>query len=562
MPPGPGPRGRRRGLGQDPGAHAPARLPRRRARRVAVRDPRDHVHQQGRGRDARAGRRAGRPGRAAHVGVDVPRRVLADPAPRGVAARLPVELHDLRPGRRAAPHRLDPPRPQPRPEAVPGPPAPRADQRAEERARAAGRVRGRWPSARPSAGSPRSTPSTSAGCRRRRRSTSTTCSCSRCACSASTPKRSSATASASGTCSSTSSRTRTPRSGSSCACSPRSTAASWSWVTSINASSPAPRSRWRDRVDEADRARRRRRRSAVVLRQRRLPAGAGAARAPSRERSPGVSISLASGRQLVSTPEHMHFAGYVIGRTPQLHMTYLMWKQGVGFRVGTSRTYTKGQAKAAFGPALRCNGEGGDAVWVIGTHATDAEARLHEATLAARYGLPTLPFKARPSGAVHRSLVGDQALIDRLFASLDTEKAGTRSCRRGSELRLSASRRARAHECRVGYAAAAAVRGPLRRSAGRQPVPPHLAVRLRRRRASGARADRAERAAGAPRLARMAVRDRQRRHGARSPRRSSASSGVARRAGALQRPPRRERRRARRRTRCRSCRRRRSVRAW
>ena len=49
----------------------------------------------------------------------------------------------------------------------------------------------------------------------------------------------------------------------------------------------------------------------------------------------------------------MHFAGYVIGRTPQLHMTYLMWKHGVGFRVGTSRTYTNGQAKAMFGPAMR-----------------------------------------------------------------------------------------------------------------------------------------------------------------------------------------------------------------
>ena len=59
-----------------------------------------------------------------------------------IAARLPLELHDLRPGRRAAPHRLDPPRPEPRPEAIPGPPDPRADQRAEERARAAGRVRG------------------------------------------------------------------------------------------------------------------------------------------------------------------------------------------------------------------------------------------------------------------------------------------------------------------------------------------------------------------------------------------------------------------------------------
>ena len=106
-------------------------------------------------------------------------------------------------------------------------------------------------------------------------------------------------------------------------------------------------------------------------------------------------------------------------------MTYLMWKRGTGFRVGTSRTYTNGQAKAMFGPAHACNGEGGDAVWVIGTHSSEAEARLHEAVLAARYGLPTLPFSAPPATAARTAAwSGDQALIDRLFATLDTEKAG------------------------------------------------------------------------------------------------------------------------------------------
>ena len=126
----------------------------------------------------------------------------------------------------------------------------------------------------------------------------------------------------------------------------------------------------------------------------------------------------------MSTPEHMHFAGYVIGRTPQLHMTYLMWKHGVGFRVGTSRTYTNGQAKAAFGPALRCNGEGGDAVWVIGTHESDAEARLHEACCprvrtsdVAVQGAPSSVGSTAAWSAIRRS-------IDRLFATLDTEKAG------------------------------------------------------------------------------------------------------------------------------------------
>ncbi len=39
------------------------------------------------------------------------------------------------------------------------------------------------------------------------------------------------------------------------------------------------------------------------------------------------------------------------GRTPQLHMTYLMWKNGSGFRIGTSRTYTNGQRQSVAGPS-------------------------------------------------------------------------------------------------------------------------------------------------------------------------------------------------------------------
>jgi DNA helicase-2/ATP-dependent DNA helicase PcrA len=141
----------------------------------------------------------------------------------------------------------------------------------------------------------------------------------------------------------------------------------------------------------------------------------------------GTRITLASGRVLTSTPEHVHFAGYVVGRTPQMFMTYLMWKAGVGFRVGTSRTYTKGQTKPVLGPWQRCRQEHGDAVWIVSTHATEGEARLTEATLAARYGLPTVPFVARDRGGDRSaSLVANQDLIDRLFAELDTEKRGRR----------------------------------------------------------------------------------------------------------------------------------------
>src|SRR5262249_16166299 len=129
----------------------------------------------------------------------------------------------------------------------------------------------------------------------------------------------------------------------------------------------------------------------------------------------GIAITLRSGRRIVSTREHTHFAGFKVGRTPQLHMTYLMLKNDVGFRIGTSRTYAGGvRAKTLAGPAVRLNGEHADAAWVIGVHDSEAEARLSETLLSLRYGLPTLPFVARPGARVNarNSVVANQMFLD------------------------------------------------------------------------------------------------------------------------------------------------------
>jgi DNA helicase-2/ATP-dependent DNA helicase PcrA len=143
------------------------------------------------------------------------------------------------------------------------------------------------------------------------------------------------------------------------------------------------------------------------------------------EQREGIAITTESGRRIVSTHEHVHFAGFKEGKTPQLHMTYLMWKEGHGFRIGTSRTYTGGAQGDLAGPAVRLNGEHADAAWVVATHVSEAEARLAETKLSLQYGLPTLPFVARlnrqPEG---RSLVGDQSLLDRRYEELDTELSG------------------------------------------------------------------------------------------------------------------------------------------
>src|SRR4051794_26671340 len=97
------------------------------------------------------------------------------------------------------------------------------------------------------------------------------------------------------------------------------------------------------------------------------------------ERQWGIEITTRGGRRIVSTPEHVHFAGFKRGETPRMHLTYLMWQRGRGFRVGTT---TEG------GLATRAMQEHADAAWVISTHDSDAEARLQETQLSLLFGIP------------------------------------------------------------------------------------------------------------------------------------------------------------------------------
>jgi DNA helicase II / ATP-dependent DNA helicase PcrA len=138
----------------------------------------------------------------------------------------------------------------------------------------------------------------------------------------------------------------------------------------------------------------------------------------------GIAIETFSGRRILSTPEHTHFAGYRLGTAPQMHLAYLMWKRGIGFRVGTSGVYAQ-RGKRVVGIRQRCLQEHADAVWVISAHDSDAEARAAEIALSLRYGLPMLPFVQRKT-ASGTSLIGNQELIDRVFSTLDTESGGER----------------------------------------------------------------------------------------------------------------------------------------
>jgi DNA helicase-2/ATP-dependent DNA helicase PcrA len=139
----------------------------------------------------------------------------------------------------------------------------------------------------------------------------------------------------------------------------------------------------------------------------------------------GIKITLHSERTLTSTPEHMHFAGFRLGITPQYSFTYLMYKRGVGFRLGTSQVYTKGQRESVVGVALRARQEHADAVWIVSTHQNENEARMDEYILSLRYQIPTYPFVPRKGTSVN-GIVHDEQYIRRIFAAFDTEEHGKR----------------------------------------------------------------------------------------------------------------------------------------
>jgi DNA helicase-2/ATP-dependent DNA helicase PcrA len=144
-----------------------------------------------------------------------------------------------------------------------------------------------------------------------------------------------------------------------------------------------------------------------------------------RRRGAMISLHLRSGAVLKSTPEHVHFAGFLLGETPQTYFLYLMYKEGVGYRLGTSQVYTPGQAKPVVGYELRALQERADALWIVRTHTSENDARIDEELTSLKFGLPTCPFVPRKGASVN-GFVHDAAHLKRTFASLDTVSAAER----------------------------------------------------------------------------------------------------------------------------------------
>ncbi|HYC34528.1 MAG TPA: UvrD-helicase domain-containing protein [Candidatus Paceibacterota bacterium] len=140
-----------------------------------------------------------------------------------------------------------------------------------------------------------------------------------------------------------------------------------------------------------------------------------------------VEIITDRNKSVVSTPEHIHFAGFMLNASGDYYFTYLMYKEGKGYRLGISRMYTAGQRKKIAGFIQRCNQEHGSKIWILACHNNANDARVLEYILSLKYAIPTFPFVARKSNRLSgEGIVQDQKIIDKIFEICDTENSGKR----------------------------------------------------------------------------------------------------------------------------------------
>jgi DNA helicase-2/ATP-dependent DNA helicase PcrA len=133
-----------------------------------------------------------------------------------------------------------------------------------------------------------------------------------------------------------------------------------------------------------------------------------------------IKLHIEGGLVVRATPNHMCFA--LLQPDPDLHMVYLMWKEGMGYRLGTTRGVRAREAGVSiFGLKVRANQEFADASWIVRTCTTAAEARYYEQYLSVRYGIPTMVFHVRG-----RRMQMTQEWVDKLFREVDSETGALR----------------------------------------------------------------------------------------------------------------------------------------
>lgn len=121
----------------------------------------------------------------------------------------------------------------------------------------------------------------------------------------------------------------------------------------------------------------------------------------------------ADGKEAEGTEDHRWLARFN-ATARHLHCVYLM-RQGNRFRVGWCNLFsgTKSTNEFSFHLGIRARLEKADAVWILRITHNHTDSSIWESVIAARYGLPTVPFQQ-----VHGARTLTQRAIDTTFELL------------------------------------------------------------------------------------------------------------------------------------------------
>lgn len=136
-----------------------------------------------------------------------------------------------------------------------------------------------------------------------------------------------------------------------------------------------------------------------------------------------IKLTTESGRVLQGTPNHVCFARMV--PEEDLYYTYLMYKRGIGCRIGTTHGVRAGSRREIRnGIDVRLMQERADKVWVLKASSSKEDALYWESYFAYKYSIPMYRFVASDKEYNKTALTKDS--IIKLFSELNSEENAKR----------------------------------------------------------------------------------------------------------------------------------------
>jgi DNA helicase-2/ATP-dependent DNA helicase PcrA len=133
-----------------------------------------------------------------------------------------------------------------------------------------------------------------------------------------------------------------------------------------------------------------------------------------------VKIKTQSGKTITATPNHIGFAKLI--SQPNIHYVYLMYKNGMGYRIGqTKGIRVRTRKDTASDLAIRLNQEHADKMWILKICKDKDSATFYEQFLSVKYGIPTNIFNI---GYITKGLKQQlkQFYCNKTFKEINTHK--------------------------------------------------------------------------------------------------------------------------------------------